>query len=151
LDRLRSALRSATGAATTGADAVALADAVAVARERFVAAMDDDFNTAGALGHLYDLVKAINTARDAGVGEQPLGLAQTALLDLAGVLGLTLQETDEQATSDAGPFIDLLVEVRLALRAEKQWALADLIRDRLAATGVQLEDSRDGTVWRWEK
>ena len=52
--------------------------------------MDDDFNTAGALGHLYDLVKAINTARDAGVAGPQFDQAQAALLELSGVLGLRL-------------------------------------------------------------
>ena len=111
--------------------------------------MDDDFNTAAALGHIYDLVKAINTARDAGVGGEPFAQAQATLKELTGVLGLRLQPK-AAVKSDAEPFIDLLVEVRTELRKAKQWALADLVRDRLAELGVVLEDTREGTTWSWK-
>ena len=150
LDRLRSALRPPTGAVVTGPEAGAVSDAAVSARERFEAAMDDDFNTASALGQLYELVKAINTARDAAVGGEPFAQAQATLAELAGVLGLTLAET-ERGASDAAPFIDLLVELRGELRKVKQWALADVVRDRLLTQGVVLEDSREGTTWRWEQ
>jgi cysteinyl-tRNA synthetase len=51
--------------------------------------------------------------------------------------------------SDAEPFISLLVDIRTELRKAKQWALADVIRDRLAELGVVLEDGADGTTWRF--
>ena len=68
--------------------------------------------------------------------------------ELTGVLGLQLQEQTGRQTS-ADPFIDLLVEVRNELRAQKNWALSDKIRDELKALGVILEDSKDGTTWSW--
>ena len=147
--RLLGALRPPTGDKTEGPDAEALLEAARVARERFEAAMDDDFNTAAALGHIFDLVKAINTARDAGVGGEPFAQAQAVLKELTGVLGLRLQPR-ESASSDAAPFIDLLVDVRTELRKARQWALADMIRDRLAELGVVLEDAREGTTWSWK-
>ncbi|NOX63601.1 MAG: cysteine--tRNA ligase [Chloroflexi bacterium] len=150
LERLRGALRPPTGEKTEGPEVEALQEAVQLARERFEAAMDDDFNTAGALGHLYDLVKAINTARAAGIGGEPFEKAQSELKTLASVLGLQL-ETQARAASDAAPFIELLLEVRSTLRKQKQWDLADYIRDGLAKLGVQVEDTRDGSTWRWEK
>jgi cysteinyl-tRNA synthetase len=52
-------------------------------------------------------------------------------------------------SAEAAPFIDALVEMRESLRREKQWALADGVRDRLAALGVVLEDGSQGTEWRW--
>ncbi len=150
LQRLLSALRPSHGQLTEGPEAEALLEAARLAKERFEAAMDDDFNTAAALGHLFDLVKAINSARDAGVGGEPFAQAQTTLKELTGVLGLRLQPK-ETAISDAEPFIELLVEVRSALRKARQWELADMIRDRLAELGVILEDSRDGTTWSWKR
>ncbi len=150
LDRLRGALRPATGSLISGPEADALAQALENARERFVDAMDDDFNSAGALGHLFDLVKAINSARDAAVGGEALVRAQSGLRDLAGVLGLDLAEQSRRQASDAQPFIDLVVEARTGLRQAKQWAMADRLRDRLAELGVVLEDTREGTTWRWE-
>ena len=150
LERLRGGLRPAVGDLATGSEVERLAAAQAIARDQFNAAMDDDFNSAGALGHLFDLVKAINNARDAGVGGETFVQAQAALLELAGVLGLRLEE-NRRVESDAGPFIDLLIELRAELRQIKQWALADHVRQRLQELGVMLEDGREGTTWRWEK
>jgi cysteinyl-tRNA synthetase len=108
--------------------------------------MDDDFNTSVALSHLFDLVRAINQGRDAGVGDRALGEAQSSLRQLAGVLGLRLA-ADEAGDQPAAPFIELLLEVREAMRTAKQWAVADLIRDRLAELGVVIEDAKSGTTW----
>ena len=52
-------------------------------------------------------------------------------------------------TSNSDGFINLLVEVRTEVRKQKLWAMSDLIRDRLKELGVILEDSKDGTNWRW--
>jgi cysteinyl-tRNA synthetase len=60
----------------------------------------------------------------------------------------------EQAGEDpagAAPFIDLLIEIRKVMRQEKLWALSDKVRDDLKSLGVMLEDTKDGTTWRWEK
>jgi cysteinyl-tRNA synthetase len=147
LERMRGALRPATPAdePTPGAEA-ALAAQIEATRSDFEASMDDDFNTAGALSHLFELVRAINQAREAGLTEDALGAAQESLRSLAGVLGLRL-DVDQRGPSAAEPFIDLLIEVRETLRAAKQWALADLVRDRLSELGVLLEDGKGGTTW----
>jgi cysteinyl-tRNA synthetase len=108
--------------------------------------MDDDFNSAGALASLFDLVKAINEARTAGLDELSLSGAQSALRELADVLGLRLQI--EEFKTEAEPFIDLLVEIREKLRAAKQFELADQIRSSLAELGIAIEDSKGGTTWR---
>ena len=147
--RLLGALRPPTGDKTQGPEVDALLNAAREAKQRFEEAMDDDFNTAAALGHIFELVKAINTARDAGVGGEPFAQAQATLKELTGVLGLRLQPKASTG-SDAAPFIDLLVEVRSQLRQARQWVLADMIRDRLADLGVVLEDTRDGTTWSWK-
>ncbi|NOZ49912.1 MAG: cysteine--tRNA ligase [Chloroflexi bacterium] len=149
LARLRSGLRPPQGSLDTGPEVEHLLAAATKARVRFEQAMDDDFNSAGALGHLHDLVKAINMARDQGVGGDAFTGAQDTLRDLAGILGLQLSAAAPGA-SDAAPFIDLLIEVRTEIRKLKQWALADTLRDRLAEHGVILEDSRTGTTWRWQ-
>jgi cysteinyl-tRNA synthetase len=147
LERLRMALKPAVAGAPPAPEAEqALVTALAEVRPRFEAAMDDDFNTSGALSHLFELVRAINQARDAGVGEAPLGKAQDELRELAGVLGLRLEEgSGGQA---AAPFIDLLLEVRETMRQAKQWAVADRIRDRLAELDVLIEDGKGATTWR---
>ncbi|MFN3742228.1 MAG: cysteine--tRNA ligase [Anaerolineales bacterium] len=150
LERLRSALRpaasSATGLAPQAAEALNLQ--AETTRRAFEEAMDDDFNTSAALATLFDLVRAINTARDQGATQAQLQLAQDTLRELSGVLGLRLE--GKEGKTDALPFIELLIEVRNELRRQKLWALSDLIRDRLKALGIQLEDTREGTTWHWE-
>ena len=59
-------------------------------------------------------------------------------------------ETEAADQAGAAPFIDLLIEIRKDLRQEKLWALSDKVRDALKAHGVVLEDTKDGTIWRWE-
>jgi len=96
---------------------------------------------------LHELVKAINSARDNGATNEQLRVAQDTLRELTGVLGLRLQE--KQGSGDADKFIDLLVEVRSEVRKQKLWQLSDLIRNKLQEQGVVIEDSKEGTKWRW--
>jgi len=150
LERLRSALRPAhPGAQPSPAAGEALRQEMETAQTGFITAMEDDFNTAGALGRLFDLVRATNQARDTGLGSAELQEAQDLLLQLAGVLGLRLEQP-ETGAQPADPFIELLIELRTDLRQQKLWALADQVRDRLAALGVALEDNKAGTTWHWE-
>lgn len=150
LDRFQSALRPAIPSAT-GAPAEileALEKQVQAAQENFIFAMDDDFNGAGALGGLFDLVRVINQTRTSGATDAELQVAQDKIRELGAVLGLQLTGADND-NSKADAFIDLLLEMRTSLRNDKQWAYSDLIRDRLKDLGVTLEDSKDGTTWRW--
>jgi len=147
IERLRGALRPATGSTTSGSAVDALAAQATQARADFEAAMDDDFNTAGGLAALFDFVRAINTARDAGVGGQPFADAQATFNALVGVLGLNLT-TPEAGGQSIAPFVDLLLTIRQDLRKAKQWALSDKIRDELKALGVVVEDSSQGSTWR---
>jgi cysteinyl-tRNA synthetase len=151
LERLRQALRPAS--MKDGVDGQAagktLAQQVQATRRGFLEDMDDDFNTAGALGYLFDLVRAINQARDQGVDAEKLGEAQDLLRELSSVLGLRLERVAARG-NQADPYVDLLLEVRSELRRQKLWALSDLIRDRLAALNVILEDTKEGSEWRWK-
>ena len=150
LERLKSAFRPApTSARGLSTDAAStLATQIETTQQSFTDAMDDDFNTPLALAGLYELVKAINTARDNGATSEQLQPGQSTLRQLTEVLGLRLQE--KQGSGDADKFIDLLVEVRSEVRKQKLWALSDLIRDKLKDSGVILEDSKEGTKWRWD-
>jgi len=148
LQRLMSALRPASGTTANGSAVDALETSLVEARKSFEAAMDNDFNGAGATAALFEMVRAINTARDAGVGGAPFAAAQAAFRALAGVLGLTLEEQSRGGEA-AGPFIELLIKTRTELRKAKQFALADQVRNELAALGVVLEDGPQGTTWRW--
>ncbi len=151
LERLRGALRPPIpGEGPAGDDVLAALAATAdKARRGFEEAMDDDFNTPGALGSLFELVRGINAARAAGAGAEALGPAQATLLELAGVLGLRL-DVPKGEDREIAPFVELLLDVRQALREQKQWELADRIRERLLELGVVLEDAKGGTTWRFE-
>ncbi|HQF61271.1 MAG TPA: cysteine--tRNA ligase [Anaerolineaceae bacterium] len=153
LERLRSALRPALPG-STGADVPALdvlSAQVQTAQTGFVDAMDDDFNTAGALAVLFELVRVINQTRAAGATDAQLQPAQACLSELMGVLGLHPTSTADQSTGQADAFIDLLLELRKELRQQKLWALSDRIRDRLTDLGVTIEDSKEGSSWRWSR
>jgi len=120
-------------------------------RKQFFEAMDDDFNTAKALGILFDLASTINQAGDAGVS---IGKAQSTLMSLAReVLGLKLEISEfmGEPIPEIEQKVNRLVEERLKLRNAKQWQRADEIRAELAEMGVTLEDTPEGTIIRWER
>jgi cysteinyl-tRNA synthetase len=153
LSRLRGALRPATGNISTGEAVDTLREATENARVAFETSLDDDFNTAGGIAALFELSRAINSARTASVSGPFFDAAQHTLRELGGVLGLTLEAPASEAASDvaARPFIDLLVTVRGDLRAAKQWALADKIRNELKALNILIEDTPEGAKWRFEQ
>jgi cysteinyl-tRNA synthetase len=143
LERLRNALRSAPAGGEASSELQLQIDTT---QRGFEECMDDDFNTAGALGHLFDLARAINQARDTGVDPSA---GQVVLRELMGIFGLQPERPAVEG-GQAAPFIDLLVEIRRELRKQKLWALSDLIRDRLTALNVVMEDTKEGTTWRWK-
>ena len=149
LERLKSAFRPASASAKglSPEAASAIATQTETTQQAFTDAMDDDFNTPLAIAALHELVKAINTARDNGATNEQLQPAQATLRELTGVLGLRLQE--KQGSGGADKFVDLLVEVRSEVRKQKLWATSDLIRNKLKELGVVIEDSKEGTKWRW--
>jgi cysteinyl-tRNA synthetase len=149
VSRLQSGLRqAAAGARGLAAEAAAaFAGQGDATRKAFVEAMDDDLNTALALAALSNLVKSINTARDQGATDDQIKPAQQVLHELTGVLGLRLGE--KRGSAQADELVTMLVEVRSEVRKQKLWALSDSIRDKLTTLGVIIEDSKDGTTWRW--
>ena len=112
---------------------------------RFMEAMDDDLNTPRALAVLFDLARDIN--REAGNGLK-VRESQKILESLAGVLGLTFEEDVSGSSTEAAPFIDLLIDLRSRLRNEKQFEIADQVRNQLSELGVAIEDSAEGTSWK---
>ncbi|MFB0545829.1 MAG: cysteine--tRNA ligase [Anaerolineae bacterium] len=121
-------------------------------KAKFLEAMDDDFNTALAIGVLFDLTKEINTLLSSGeeLGRETLAAIDSRYRELGGdILGIIPDSTAQEAvTGLEEPLLELLVKVRQELRGAKQWDLADSIRDRLNELGVALEDGTEGTRWR---
>ena len=151
LDRLRGALKPALpGSKGAPAESIqALNRQTKEAQDGFTESMDDDFNSAGALGHLFELVRVINQARADGATEVELKLAQDVLAELTSVLGLSL-ESEKQGSTQVDGLVELLIDIRREMRAQKLWQLSDQIRDRLASLGILLEDSKEGTSWHWQ-
>ncbi len=144
-------------------------------RQRFIEAMDDDFNTAQAIATLFDLAREINRAGESGLETLE---ARGVLMELASILGLPLK-AQELPTIDIEPLRQLLISVnqwrlitdlneipideipddveslmelitstRSGLRDKKLWEYADKIRDRLVELDIALEDTPQGTVWK---
>ncbi|MCJ8286199.1 MULTISPECIES: cysteine--tRNA ligase [unclassified Halomonas] len=116
---------------------------------RFSAAMDDDFNTPEALSVLFELVRELNRARKEGSDDVPALALE--LKRLGGILGLLTQEPAAFLKGGSVALSEDEINARIAARAEakkaRQFAEADRIRDELAALGIVLKDSREGTTW----
>ncbi len=125
--------------------------------------MDDDFNTAQALGHLFDGVRALNRLgqeaekRPSALYIEPLKFGADAIQDAARVLGLLDQDPDAYLRKRSLEALGLLgiieadvlkvIKERTRAREEKDWATADRIRDELGAKGIALKDGPEGTTW----
>lgn len=138
--------------------------------QRFIAAMDDDFNTPQATAALFDLARDLNHAHS---DKQNVRKAHQTLRELTGVLGLTFDPQPARGLPDAlieplmqlalkyeldsdgshGPheIVCCLLDKRLSSRRDQNWPLADDIRDTLGEIGITLEDTSEGTVWRYGK
>ncbi|MDT3306884.1 cysteine--tRNA ligase [Shewanella vaxholmensis] len=151
-DNLKQA-RSALERLYTAIKDVDLTVAAASAEEfiaKFKAAMDDDFNTPEAYSVLFDMVRDINRLKLTDMA-QASALAVT-LKQLADVLGLLSQEPEAffqgGGSDDEVAEIEALIVERNRARTEKDWAAADVARNRLNELGVELEDGPSGTTWR---
>ena len=117
--------------------------------------MDDDFNTAKAMGHLFETAKIVNALDVEIIPQENLPHAVSIVNEAkdifdslgTGVFGITFE-----SAAGGGHLVDdlvkLFIEMRDEARKEKNWVLADKIRDRLKETGVALEDRADGTTWK---
>ena len=119
----------------------------------FIENMDDDFNTAGALGHLFDLAKMANRILEKEKitpGEKEiLRFVYWTFQEFDIFLGLfEMEEETGVETETFAQVVDLLLQIRSDLRAKKEWELADRIRNQLKEIGIQIEDRKEGTVWK---
>lgn len=130
-----------------GAADEALAEAVARAWEGFTESMDDDFNTAGAIGNIFDLVRAVNVhlTEHAQIDEKGIARAKEIFEKTNAVLGYLPE--DKKADADDAD-IDALVAERTEARKSKNFKRSDEIRDLLAAKGVVIEDTPQGPRWK---
>ncbi len=114
------------------------------ARADFTNAMDDDLNTADALGILFTLVKNINKEISENAKKEVLLRCLSLLEELCGVLGIMYDKSQDEIDGE----VEQLIEQRTAARKNRDFATADKIRDQLKAMGIELEDTKDGVKWR---
>lgn len=112
-------------------------------RAKFETAMEDDLNTADAIAAIFEMVKEINLIVKEDVSASFAGKALDILLSLNGVLGLLTRECDALDKE-----IEELVQKREHARKEKNWSVADGIRDQLKDKGIILEDTPQGVKWK---
>jgi cysteinyl-tRNA synthetase len=141
------------------AAAAAAGEEIAGLRDKFLAAMDDDFNTAIAVASLFDFVRTVNKFIDQHSLEKAKPAAELAALEakmlvlreLTGVLGMFLEPPKPAGGgADEGlvaALMELVIEIRANARKAKDFATADLVRDKLGEAGIVLEDRPDGTGW----
>jgi cysteinyl-tRNA synthetase len=120
--------------------------------ERFNAAMNDDFNSPGALGVMFDLVKELNVCRKSSPERaEELALSLKYFGAILGLLQFDAEQYFKLGAEEGGLTdvqIDSLIQDRVAARSSKNWAESDRIRDELLAQGITLDDGREGTTWR---
>ena len=115
-----------------------------VLKDKFVAAMDDDFNTADAISAIFELIKLSNTTlNETSTAEYAKGLLKV-IEPLCDVLGIITERKTEILDSE----IEDLIEQRTQARKNKDFALADKIRNDLLEKGIVLEDTREGVKWK---
>lgn len=147
----------AADGADCGEQGAALKKAISESMGKCDAALADDFNTPGAIAELYNLVRAANMfATDVESGKVDkqhcapyLAEVWKSILTISNVLGLTLSSATAGAVSggDVDKLMDILLEVRAAARAKKDFAASDLVRDALDKAGFVIKDRPDGATW----
>lgn len=154
LERIKTARENAAFIAENGANGemtaemCTKADNLPTYRERFIEAMDDDFNTADGIAVIFELVRDMNTALAAqNAPTKELAKAYLSIFDeLTGVLGILYNSGEKDA--DFAREVESLIEARQNARKEKNWAEADRIRDQLKDMGVTLQDTPQGVKWK---
>lgn len=140
----RESLDFALKNAKDGEADTALVEELSKRRAQFIAAMDDDLNTADALAAIFELVRDVNTkVIDQGQSKETVNAAIKLFDELCGVLGILYHRQSSSLDEE----VEKLIEQRNQARADKNWALADEIRDTLKARGIILKDTAQGVTW----
>lgn len=125
---------------------------IAQYRQQFSEAMNDDFNTALAIGILFDVARTINTFISRGAltdkEKEALRSAAQVYRDLTDVLGLEFEQSDDGKSDIVNELMELILNIRKEARAKKDYQTADKIRDTLNKVGIILEDTAQGVRWR---
>ncbi|MGL4403600.1 MAG: cysteine--tRNA ligase [Fusobacteriaceae bacterium] len=149
LSRSENALKG--NATADGNNGTELVESFKASKEKFVAGMDEDFNTALGIGSIFELVRDLNKTLDseqftAEALETIKATREYIVQVMEDVLGvkIALEKKTDNMTSE---LVELMLEIRRDLRGEKNWAMSDKIRDRLGEMGIKIKDGKDATQW----
>lgn len=120
-------------------------------REKCMEALLDDMNTPIVISHLFDSLRAVNTVHDgkATISTDDLNELKSVFnLFLIDILGLEMETTEGDGVEAYKKAVDLLLNIRLDAKKNKDWATSDRIRNELTAMGFEIKDTRDGFEWR---
>ena len=143
MDKLKELEAKAEGGQLTAEEAQRMAQADKL-REKFEAAMEDDFNTADAVSAVFELVKLANSTADNSSTEAYVAGLRVLIARLCGVLGIITERRIEVLDGE----VEAMIAARQQARKEKNFALADEIRGKLLDMGIVLEDTREGVKWK---
>ncbi len=137
---IKFALSNAVGDELTRAQDI---NALGKYREKFIEAMDDDFNTADGISAIFEMIRAINTLIASELSKADIEAIYSIYKELVGLMGFLIPEDDGDSS-----WIDALIEERLNAKKSKNYARADEIREELKSKGIILEDTPSGTKWK---
>lgn len=155
LERIDNALSRAKEKLTekaneNGVNASELKVALENAKDKFVSCMDEDFNTAGGIGAIFELVKELNKAVELNLNEEGRKVleetAEYIRYVMEEVLGV-LVKVEAQVGNMTSELIEFILELRREARENKDWAFSDKVRDRLLEMGIKIKDGKDKTTW----
>ncbi len=134
-----------------GSNLDTLKEGLELAKDKFVKCMDEDFNTSGGLGAIFELVKVLNKALDESkiskigydIIEESIEYIREVMEEVFGVL----LKIETQIGNMTMELIEFLLELRREARDNKDWAFSDKVRDRLLELGVKIKDGKEKTTW----
>lgn len=134
-----------------GSDLIELKETLEISKDKFIRCMDEDFNTAGGIGAIFELVKELNKAGEidkiSKVGfevlEDTIEYIRVVMEEVFGVLLKVEVQVGDMTTE----LIEFLLELRREARDSKDWAFSDKVRDRLLEMGIKIKDGKEKTTW----
>ena len=130
-----------------------LLSAIKTMQTQFTDAMDTDFNTAQAMGSIFSLVSQVNRSLGTsnGISDQIFAQAYKVLSETCQILGIYTMNTQDVAdtTEILKPLLELLLEIRQNARDQKDWDTSDKIRDQLKQLNIEIQDTREGSTWKF--
>lgn len=134
-----------------GSDLTELKETLEISKDKFIRCMDEDFNTAGGIGSIFELVKELNKA---GEIDKISKVGFEVLEDTIEYIRMTMEEVfgvllkvEVQVGNMTTELIEFLLELRREARDSKDWAFSDKVRDRLLEMGIKIKDGKEKTTW----